>query len=133
MRGKERQQKEDKTVFSEKLLSSQNELSLSDRYRSFVIFSFGRVFLSRIMSLIYIMLVSRFVSRVVQDHMILLATGQGIIGIIAIFGLSYSLTRQAITAENREHIVSCAATISFLIGLPVTLLLNLFGETYKEH
>lgn len=106
------------------LLASQDDALLSDRYRSFLFTGFGRVLISRLVSFISLMVIARIVTREVQDQMILLSSSQTIVGVIALFGLSYALRRQAIASEKRRQVVSSAATISLVLGLPVTVLLN---------
>ena len=92
--------------YSHELLSSQKKLPLADRYRNFIISGLTRVLFSRISSLIYILLVSRFVTRIVQDQMILLSSVMYITGVVTAFGFSYSLKRQAIALENNLCLLS---------------------------
>jgi O-antigen/teichoic acid export membrane protein len=110
---------------TEQLLISQDQESLSSRYRLFIISGFTRVVLTRILSLIYIVVVARIVSLSVQDHLILLSTGQWIVGVVSTFGFTFSLTRMAFTEENRSHVVASGVTSVLLLGTIITIILNL--------
>lgn len=114
------------------LLASQDEASVSTKYRRFVITGFGRAFLTRAMSLAYILLITRLVPLDVQDKLVLLATGQWIIGVVTLFGFTYSLTRQGVYLEDRASAVASSVTASIIVGMPLTALLNFGVGLYAQ-
>jgi len=114
------------------ILGAQDQLVLTSRYRQFLFSSFGRVVFTRLMSLVYMILVSRFVAQNIQDVMILLATGQWIVGIIATFGFTYALMIKTIKDDNKIEVLYSGTSSVLMVGIPITVFLNSSLASYSS-
>lgn len=98
--------------------------SITSLYRRFIVTGFGRVFVSRIASLLYIIIISRIVPDEVQDVMVILLTSMAITSLMTLFGYSYSLVQSTISRQ-KASLIYTSSSFAVVIGLPLNVVINL--------
>ena len=101
-------------------------ISLTDKYKKFVYIGFFRELVSNSISLLSYLVIARIVVIDVQDKMFFLTNGLFITGNIALMGYTYSLTRKAFVDKHlNSKILYEGSSFLFLVGLPLSFLLNI--------
>lgn len=102
------------------------DISLSNRYKSFVFLGFFRELISNGISILSYMVISRLLVIGVQDKMFFLSNGLFLTGNIALLGYTYSLTRKAFVDKHLNSIILYeGVSFLFLISLPLSFVLNI--------
>ena len=99
-----------------------NEIKVSKKYRNFLISGIGRILLTRVTSVIYIILLVRFVPLILQDYMIIINNIMGISATVGLFGIGFSLTQKKISSHtSNEDFYKIIFTV-FILGMPINLI-----------
>ena len=109
-----------------------NEIKVSNKYRNFLISGIGRILLTRITSVIYIILLVRYVPLVLQDYMIIINNFLGISATIGLFGIGYSLTQKKISTNVSNDDYHKIIYTIFILGSPINVISVFIIKLYVE-
>jgi len=93
------------------------KINLSDRYGGFLRVNIWRIIITRVFSLIYVMLIARMVDVSIQDTMIVLAYIQSLVVQLSLFGLGISAVYVGRAHINDDGMMQVALKSAFIFSL----------------